>query len=476
LGDLSVLQGACGSFCAAHFDPASRRLSLVSDKIGLRPIYYAAQGGYLFFSTALRILESLSAVKKRIDLRGVTEIAALGYPLGIRSPYETVSTLGAGEIVQVLRSGTERFDYWRWDGLPEMSLPPDELASSLFQVFRGAVQRRLGSQRAVAAFLSGGLDSRCIVSCLHLLGAEVHTLNYAPAGSQDLVLGKLTADKLGTRHFEFPTGPLDPLERVTAAYRSWLSETAMKSEVEHPRVVWSGDGGSVGVGHVYLTEEIVTLMRQGRIADAVEAYQVHNRVGLPNRLFVRGQRKRVREFPHAGILEELGKLRSFDEGRRFHLFLMVNDQRRHLAPIYENLDLGRFELVSPFFDSKFLQVILSHRVDGFLRHRFYTSWLEEYPPETRATPWQAYPGHEPCPIPVPEGLRGQWDSWHGQEENRALLRQNLAIGEKVLSDSRFPEWLLDRNILRLAVWFTRLGLSDYSYLFKAAQLFTRYSA
>ena len=90
--------------------------------------------------------------------------------------------------------------------------------------------------------------------------------------------------------------------------------------------------------------------------------------------------------------------------------------------------------------------------------------------------WQAYPGHEPCPIPVPDGLRGQWDGWHGKEENRALLRENLAIGEKVLSDSRFPQWLLDRKILRLAVWFTRLGLSDYSYLFKAAQLFTRYSA
>jgi hypothetical protein len=476
LGDLSLLQGARGSFCAAHFDPASRRLSLVSDKIGLRPIYYVAQGGFLFFSTALRILESLPGVEKRIDLRGVTEIAALGYSLGSRSPYETVSTLGAGEIVEVLRSGTERLNYWRWDNLSEASLPPDELPLSLFRVFQDAVRRRLGSQRAVVAFLSGGLDSRCIVSCLRLLGAELHTLNFAPAGSQDLVLGKLAADKLGTRHFEFPTGPLDFWDRMLATHTSWLSETAAEREVEHPRLLWSGDGGSCGLGHIYLTEEIVALMRKGRIAEAVEAYLRYNRAGLPRRLFVRGQRERVRGLPHAGILEELSKLRSFDEGRRFHLFLMVNGQRRLLARHYEDLDLRRFELVTPFFDSEFLQVILSSRIDGFLRHRFYTRWLEEYPPDTRATPWQAYLGHVPCPVPVPEGLRGQWEGWYGKEENQALLRQNLDVVEKVLSDSRFPEWLLDRKILRLAVWFTRLGLRDYSYLFKAAHIFTRYSA
>jgi hypothetical protein len=249
----------------------------------------------------------------------------------------------------------------------------------------------------------------------------------------------------------------------------------MEREVEQPRLVWSGDGGSVGLGHVYLTEEIVTLMRQGRIAEAIESYQRHNRVGLPKRVFVRGQRERVRGLPHAGILEELSKLRSFDEGRRFHLFLMANDQRRHLAAFYENLDLGRFEMVTPFFDSEFLKVILSSRIDGFLRHRSYSRWLEEYPPEVRATPWQAYPGHEPCPVPLPEGLRGQWDSWYGRQESQGLLRQNLAIGKKVLSDPRFPEWLLDRKILRLAVWLTSLGLSDYSYLFKAASIFTRYS-
>jgi len=475
--DVSTLQGSRGSFCAVHFDPTSRRLSVVCDKIGLRPVYYTLQNGYLIFSTAVRILEAIPVVERKIDLSGVAEIVSLGYPLGNRSPYATISTLGPGEIVEAGPSGIRRREYWRWDTLPECAVSQEELPSRLFKEFQHAVRRRLGNQRAVVGCLSGGLDSRCIVSCLRLLGTEVHTLNFALAGSQDLVLGKLAADKLGTRHFEFPMGPLDDhWDKMLTIHGSWLSETAAEREVEQPRLLWSGDGGSVGLGHVYLTEEIVTLMRQGRIADAIEAYLRHNRVGLPMRLFLRGQRERVRDLLHASILEELGKLKSFDEGRRFHLFLMANDQRRHLARHYEDIDLQRFELVTPFFDSEFLQVILSSPIDGFLRHRFYSRWLEEYPPDTRATPWQAYPGHEPCPIPLPEGLRGQWEGSYGREEDQALLRQNLAIGKKVLSDPRFPEWLLDRKILRLAVWLTRLGLRDYSYLFKAANIFTRYSA
>ena len=40
-------------------------------------------------------------------------------------------------------------------------------------------------------------------------------------------------------------------------------------------------------------------------------------------------------------------------GSRLHLFLMFNDQRRHLADFYENIDLGRLEFQLPFFDGDF---------------------------------------------------------------------------------------------------------------------------
>ncbi len=50
------------------------------------------------------------------------------------------------------------------------------------------------------------------------------------------------------------------------------------------RLIFSGDGGSVGLGHVYMNEHIVTNMRNNRIEETISNY-LKNRI-LPGRLLI----------------------------------------------------------------------------------------------------------------------------------------------------------------------------------------------
>ena len=69
-------------FCAANYQPDSATLYLIADKLGIRPLYYWANEDYFAFASALRILENLPLITRRIDLQAVTEMVALGAPLG----------------------------------------------------------------------------------------------------------------------------------------------------------------------------------------------------------------------------------------------------------------------------------------------------------------------------------------------------------------------------------------------------------
>ena len=92
---------------------------------------------------------------------------------------------------------------------------------------------------------------------------------------------------------------------------------------------------------------------------------------------------------------------------------MANDQFRHLHHHYEFIDEYRCELMTPFFDSDFLRYLLSIPIDRFLGHAFYYNWMERFPASVREVPWQAYPGHLPCPLPLsPEEMqaRSQWET------------------------------------------------------------------
>lgn len=47
-------------------------------------------------------------------------------------------------------------------------------------------------------------------------------------------------------------------------------------------------------------------------------------------------------------------------------------------------------------------------------HKLYALWFEQLDPSARATPWQTYPGHQPCPVKGDDSLSYQWAGRNGE--------------------------------------------------------------
>jgi asparagine synthase (glutamine-hydrolysing) len=120
-GDWSRGVSARGVYCAAHYTPAHATLSLITDRLGIRCLYYWESPEYVVFATALRILEGCAFVPKQLDLRGVTEITCFGYPLADRTPYAGIRMLQSGEVVQFDATTSRRHHYWRWERVRSMA-------------------------------------------------------------------------------------------------------------------------------------------------------------------------------------------------------------------------------------------------------------------------------------------------------------------------------------------------------------------
>ena len=474
----SALADAAGTFCGVHFDIKNRVLTLFTDKIGLRPIYYYIDNDFIIYASALRILEQIPNLLKTIDLRGVTEIACFGFPLANRTPYENVSTLRAGEIVRINENTEESIEYWRWDRLPPSGVPTSNLPQEARQRFVSAVKRRHTGDFSEVAFLSGGLDSRAIVATLRELDIDTDTLNFAPMGSQDEHFAKLAADALGTRHHHLKK-EADSIPNKAQTYNQravlkWLETSGWDGRQSSRTRVWSGDGGSVALGHVYLNKNIIDHARHGNLRNALDAFCQYNTLHVPIKLFQREISDEISCIPAQGIEEELERLDCGDRGRAFHLFLMLNDQRRHLFDFYENIDTGRFELELPFFDGDFLELILSSPIDMFLRHEFYMKWLATFQERTMSIPWQAYPGHVQCSLPIPQNLTYQWGDYYGKSTEKQLKNILLDRANDLLSSPLFPNHILNRSRLRIATMLTKFGIRDYSYLIRTASVYCRY--
>lgn len=471
----SILREANGAFCGVNFDPDSNRLTLFTDKLGIRPMYYWIGEDFVIFSSALRVLEGLSEVPKRMNVRAVTEIAGLGYPLGDRTPYIDIQVLKAGEILKVDGREISRQFYWKWDGIEMSAANEEDLLDELYARFNDAVSRRLDGDTSTLAYLSGGLDSRCVVAALCAQGAHVHTFNFARPNTQDQILGRRFSQQIKVTHSENPKVAGDRRPNYSSLMvKAWASSTSRKNQPERPSLAWSGEGGSVTLGHVHLNRKIVSLMRGGDINGAIEEFIQRESAQLPQRLLRPEVFEELADIIPRGISEELAGLSASDPARSFYLFLMLNDQRRKLAGHFEDLDLHRLELQLPFFDGAFVEMILSIPVDLCLEHALYVKWLSHFPAEVTAVAWQGYPGHMPCLLPIPDGLSYQWASGYQATEQQALKRTLKRMANGVIGAKNFAAPILNKNNIRLAAIVHGTGFRDYGYMIEMAGIYQEF--
>jgi hypothetical protein len=90
-------------------------------------------------------------------------------------------------------------------------------------------------------------------------------------------------------------------------------------------------------------------------------------------------------------------------------------------------------------------------------------------------PWQAYPGHEPCPLPVPAELAYQWDDFYRAEEDASQKQRVVEQASELLGSVDFPDQILNKNRFRLATWLHARGWRDYRYAIEAAETYHLYA-
>jgi len=471
--DLRVIRSAHGTFSGCNFTRDSFELRLFTDHLGVRPLYIWTSDAMIVFASALRVLESCPEIPRKMSARGVTERAAFGYPLNDRTPYEDIRRIGAAEIVHVRGRDLQRFRYWNWDEKMSLGEVNRKSLEGLYRRFKKAVVRRQRSDRHAVAFLSGGLDSRAVVSTLMNLGVRPHTFNFSIPGTQDQLFANMFASEIGANHTEIPRHAGHGGWTAMMS-RAWSrSPPAVRKEVERPGIVWSGDGGSVVIGHVYLTNAIVDLLRAGRTAEAIALYARQHGIGVPKRILRRQVLAFVADTVEQGVVEELSRFDCEDPGKKFYLFLLENDQRRHLDRHFEALDVNRMEYQLPFFDPSVVQAALSFPLESCIHHRLYARWLDHFPPEVRAVPWQTYPGAVPCPIPHTDTLANQWQPEQVNVFEQEKRSELLKAARKALREGNYPRQVIRRSVIRIAYWLLRLRIRNTAHLLRSAEVYSR---
>ena len=193
-----------GMFAFALFDTRERELLLVRDRIGIKPLYYIADGGRLLFASETKALLHETRWDRDLNPHALRDYLVFRYVPGPVTLFRNVRRLPPGSFLRFHRGEVQVERYW---SPPEASRrqdrPEGEYLDELEELMERSVRRRLISDVPVGAYLSGGLDSSTIAALMtRITSSSVQTFSVgfgyehdelSEASRTARVLGKRTA-------------------------------------------------------------------------------------------------------------------------------------------------------------------------------------------------------------------------------------------------------------------------------------------
>ncbi|MCX6428121.1 MAG: asparagine synthase (glutamine-hydrolyzing) [Actinobacteria bacterium] len=244
-----------GMFAIAIWDNRDGSLTLVRDRVGKKPLWYAiTPDNTLYFASEVKALLA-AGVKTTLREGAVTEIMQLGYINAPLSAYNEIQQLAPATYGIWRNGGWSTKKYWSPDFESKRDITFQDALDETKVLIRAAVERRLISERPLGSFLSGGFDSTVVTAYMaQLMPEKVRTfsIGFTDSRFDESSHARAVAKYLDTEHIEEILNP-DPailLSQLAAIMDQPLADTAVlptymlaKFARQEVVVALGGDGG-----------------------------------------------------------------------------------------------------------------------------------------------------------------------------------------------------------------------------------------
>ena len=252
-----------GMFTIGVWDRRSRTLTLVRDRLGIKPLYWAKFGKLFLFGSELKALRAYPGWTPSIDGSAVAAFMRHNCVPAPHSIYKGVRKLEPGTILTLPPDGEPRLERF-WDaravaqaGLADpLQVDDTELTDRLEALLQDAVRRRMVADVPVGAFLSGGIDSSTVTALMKAANCgpvRTYTIGFDLPGFDEAPHSAAVARHLGTDHTELTVTAKQALDVIPQLPDMYDEPFADSSQIpthlvsamtrRHVTVALSGDGG-----------------------------------------------------------------------------------------------------------------------------------------------------------------------------------------------------------------------------------------
>lgn len=248
-----LLRRAHGMFAFGIWDNRMRKLTLVRDRLGVKPLLYAVDGGKIAFASTVPALRC-AGFGGDLDPQAVLAFLEFGYVPEAHTIYQGLNKIPAGGILEWQEGRIQQRSYWELPAVEESSpITFEEAVEETERLLIEAVRLRLISDVPIGALLSAGIDSTLVCVAMAKLNAKIRAFTVSTPGDEADEAGPAaaTARQLGIAHEIVILPARQPeLDDLSSAYGEPFGCSSALAMLQVSRavkpfatVLLTGDGG-----------------------------------------------------------------------------------------------------------------------------------------------------------------------------------------------------------------------------------------
>ena len=257
LGLRKALEKVEGMFAFGLWDKKQKKLFLVRDRFGEKPLFFYKNSNFIAFSSELRSLSKFPLINLNISRKSSYYYSMLGYVPAPLCIYENTFKVMPSEVISFGRKTIKKTIYYQIPNTKfNTELSYEKCKKELLSTLEESIKKMMIADVEIGCFLSGGIDSSLVALLMQKNSTKkIKTFNVGFNESEydESKFAKYVSEKIESNHHDIKVNVDDMLEHVenianivnepfsdSSIIPTFLISKLAASKV---KVVLSGDGG-----------------------------------------------------------------------------------------------------------------------------------------------------------------------------------------------------------------------------------------
>ena len=357
LGLKKSLEMIEGMFAFGLWDKKEKKLFLVRDRFGEKPLFFYKNPNFVAFSSELKSLSKFPLVDLNISRKSSYYYSMLGYVPAPLCIYENIFKVMPSQVISFSSRTIKKTNYYQIPK-PELDrkLSYEQCKKELLFTFEESIKKMMIADVEIGCFLSGGIDSSLVALLMQKNSRKkIKTFNVGFNENEydESNFAKTVAKKIGSQHYDIKVDVDDMLqhvENIANIVDEPFSDSSIiptfivsKLAASKVKVVLSGDGGDeifMGYNRYFFAKKILKLKKS--TPEIVRKFISQGISFVPSRIYDRLSRPFQKILGIHGLSHKMTKLSNilnYENNSDFYkkLNLFDNNILNNTSKDYENI-------------------------------------------------------------------------------------------------------------------------------------------